>query len=147
AAVEIALLIGIALLATRTATGVDVDVVSAGHKLPGALLHLIGLLGSVALWVLPVAVAIRFALLKQFRKLAEAVLTGGAAIGVIALANLVLSLPALSGLYAALHNTVAGASHGPTLDGPLAGLVAYVTVLGLRGHAHWRPTFLTAIAF
>src|SRR5262245_54589471 len=85
AAVEIALLIGIARRATRTATGVDVDVVSAGHKLPGALLHLIGLLGSVALWVLPVAVAIRFALLKQFRKLAEAVLTGGAAIGVIAL--------------------------------------------------------------
>jgi uncharacterized membrane protein YbhN (UPF0104 family) len=147
AAVEIALLIGIALLATQTATGVDVDVVSAGHKLPGALLHLIGWLGSLALWVLPAAVAIRFALLKQFRKLVEAVLTGGVVVGIIALANLVLGLPALSGLYVALHTTVAGASHGATLDAPLAGLVAYVTVLGLRGHAHWRPTFLTAIVF
>jgi uncharacterized protein (TIRG00374 family) len=147
AAVEIALLIGLALLASQTATGVDVDVVNAGHKLPGALLHLIGLLGSLALWVLPAAIAIRFALLKQFRKLAEAVLTGGVAIGVVASANLVLSLPALSHLHAVLHTTATGASHGATLDGPLAGLVAYVTVIGLRGHAHWRPAFLTAIAF
>ncbi len=147
AAVEIALLVGLALLASQTASGVDVDVVNAGHRLPGAVLHLIGDLGSLALWVLPVAIFIRFALLRQFRKLIEAVLTGGAAVGVIVLANLVLSLPALSHLHAVLHTTATGASHGATLDGPLAGLFAYVTVIGLRSHAHWRPAFLTAIVF
>src|SRR5216683_2935181 len=31
--------------------------------------------------------------------------------------------------------------------GLLAGLVAYVTVVGLRGRAHWRTAFLTAVGF
>src|SRR6266849_1144369 len=33
------------------------------------------------------------------------------------------------------------------LDGLLAGLVAYVTVVGLRGRAHWSTAFLTAVGF
>ncbi len=145
AAVEIALLAGLALLASATASGVDVDFVGASQRLPAALLHLIGVAGNLALPILPVALAIRLCLLRQFRRLAEAVASGGIAVGVVALANLLLNLNTMGHLHSALHTATAATSHQPALDGYLAGLVAYVTVVGLRGHAHLRPAFLAGL--
>src|SRR6185437_1916220 len=145
ATVEIALLAGLAMLASATATGVEVDFVGASHRLPPAVLHLIGVAGNLAVPVLPVVLAIRLGLLRQFRRLAEAVATGGIAVGAVALANLLLNLPVLRHLHSALHTASAAASHDAALDGYLAGLVAYVTVVGLRGHAHLRPAFLTGL--
>jgi len=145
ATVEIALLAGLAMLASATATGVEVDFVGASHRLPPAVLHLIGVAGNLAVPVLPVVLAIRLGLLRQFRRLAEAVATGAIAVGAVALANLLLNLPVLRHLHSALHTASAAASHDAALDGYLAGLVAYVTVVGLRGHAHLRPAFLTGL--
>ncbi|HYK32312.1 MAG TPA: lysylphosphatidylglycerol synthase domain-containing protein [Streptosporangiaceae bacterium] len=145
ATVEIALLAGVAVLASATATGVEVDFVGASHRLPHAVLNLIGIAGNLALPVLPVVLAIRLGLARQFRRLAEAIGTGTIAVGVVALANLLLNLPALRHMHSALHTASAAASHEAALDGYLAGLVAYVTVIGLRGHAHLRPAFLTGI--
>jgi glycosyltransferase 2 family protein len=150
AGTEIAVLVGLALLAGATATGLDFDVVRAGGRLPGDLLRLIGIAGSLALWILPLALAVRLAMLRQFRRLAEAAATGGITVGAVALLNLLLTLPALSHLHSALNTTaphIHGASHVATLDGPLAGLVGYATFIGLRGHVHWRPAFLTAVGF
>jgi len=148
ALVEIALLVGIALLAGATATGVEVDVVGASKHLPVSL-HLIGLAGGAALLILPIALAIRLLMVTQYRRLTEAVATGGVTVGLVAVVNLLLNQPFLRLLHIALHTTTAGVTgrHEATLDGYLAGLVAYVTVVGLRGRAHWRPAFLTAIAF
>jgi glycosyltransferase 2 family protein len=146
---EIALLVGIALLASATATGVEIDVVGASKHLPHALLHLIGWAGGIALLILPIALAIRALTVKQYRRLAEAVVTGGIAVGVVALANVLLNQPALAHLHVALHTTRGGVTgrHEATLDGYLAGLVAYVTVIGLRGRTQWRTAFLTTIGF
>src|SRR5713226_539200 len=52
---EIALLVGIALLASATATGVEFDLVGASRRLPVALLHLLGWAGGIALLILPIA--------------------------------------------------------------------------------------------
>lgn len=145
ATVEIGLLAGLAVLASATATGVEVDFVGASHRLPHAVLNLIGIVGNLALPILPLALALRLSLLRQFRRLAEAVATGALAVGVVAVANVLLDLPALGRLHSALHTASAAASHEPALDGYLAGLVAYVTVVGLRGHAHWRPAFLAGL--
>src|SRR5215472_19377017 len=95
ATVEIALLAGLAVLASATATGVEVDFVGASHRLPHAVLNLIGIAGNLALPVLPVVLAIRLGLARQFRRLAEAIGTVTIAVGVVALANLLLNLPAL----------------------------------------------------
>src|SRR5215472_15428852 len=145
ATVEIALLAGLAVLASATATGVEVDFVGASHRLPHAVLHLIGIAGNLALPVLPVVLAIRLGLMRQFRRLAEAVATGAVAVGVVSVANLLLNLPVLRHMHSALHTASAAASHEAALDGYLAGLVAYVTVVGLRGHAHLRPAFLAGL--
>ena len=147
AVVEIALLVGLGLLASATATGVEFDVVGASHRLSPTLLNLIGFAGNLALPILPVALGIRFSLLRQFRRLVEAVVTGGIAVGVVALVNLLLSQPALRQLHAALHVAGQHAQHAATLDGYLAGLVAYVTVIGLGGRPHWRTAFLAGIGF
>jgi glycosyltransferase 2 family protein len=145
AVVELALLAGLALLASATATGVDVDVVGASQRLPVALLHLIAIVGNLALPILPLALAIRLSLLRQFRRLAEAAISGGITVGVVALANLLLNAPTLDGMHAALHTAHTAAGHQAALDGYLAGLMAYVTFIGLRGHANWRPAFLTGL--
>ncbi len=149
AAVEIALLVGIALLASQTATGVEFDLVGASKHLPPALLHLIGWAGGIALLILPIALAIRALTVSQYRRLGEAVVTGGFAVGVVVLANILLNQPALTQLHNALHTTTGGVTgrHEATLDGYLAGLVAYVTVIGLRGRTQWRTAFLTTIGF
>ncbi len=56
--------------------------------------------------------------------------TGGITVGVVALVNVLLNQPALRQLHIALHTTTAGVTgqHAATLDGYLAGLVAYMTV-------------------
>ncbi len=149
AAAEIAILVGIALLASATATGVEFDLVRGSRRLPVSLLQLVGFAGNVALLILPIALAIRLLVVRQYRRLGEAMATGGVAVGVVALVNLLLSQPFLRQLQIALHTTTVGVTgrHEATLDGYLAGLVAYVTVVGLRGRAHWRTAFLTAIGF
>jgi uncharacterized membrane protein YbhN (UPF0104 family) len=144
---EIALLVGIALLASATATGVEIDVVGASRHLPRALLNLIGWAGGIALLILPIALAIRALTVKQYRRLGEAVVSGGIAVGVVALANVLLNQPAFAQLHNALHTSGVTGRHEATLDGYLAGLVAYVTVIGLRGRTQWRTAFLTTIGF
>ena len=149
ALLEIAILVGLAWLASATATGVEIDIVRSGKRLPVALLHLLGFAGGIALLILPIALAIRLLVLGQYRRLGEAVLTGGVAVGVVALINVLLNQPFLLQLHNALHTTTLGVTgrHEATLDGYLAGLVAYVTVIGLRGRGQWRSAFLTAIGF
>jgi len=144
---EIALLVGIGLLASATATGVEFDVVGVSQRLPPSLLHLVGFAGNLALPILPIALAIRFGMLGQFRRLAEAVATGGIAVAVVAMVNVLLSQPALRQLHAALHAANPATRHAATLDAYLAGLVAYVTVIGLGGRPQWRTAFLTGIGF
>ena len=149
AVTEIAILVGIGLLASATATGVEFDLFRGSKRLPAALLHLIGWAGGIALLILPIALAIRALMIKQYRRLGEAVATGGIAVGAVALANLLLNQPALVQLHNALHATTGGLTgrHEATLDGYLAGLVAYVTVIGLRGRTQWRTAFWTTIGF
>src|SRR5262245_27125644 len=92
---EIALLVGLALVASQTASGVESDLVHASHRLPPSLLRLAGFAGYVALLILPVALAVRQIAVRQFRRLTEAVLTGGVTVGVVALVNILLNQPAL----------------------------------------------------
>src|SRR5215472_11638998 len=86
----IALLVGIGLLAHATAAGVEIDAVGAGRRLPHALLSVLGVAATLALLLLPVALAIRQLTRRRPRQLAEAILTAGAAIIVVALVNAAL---------------------------------------------------------
>ena len=145
ACAEIAILVGLALVAKATASGVELDLVTASKKLATGFTNPLYFLASVALLVLPIVLAGRMIYRRQFRRLAEAALIGLAAAGVTLALDALLHLSALDNLAKAL----ARQNHEPgsPLDAYLAGLVAYITVVGLAGRPRWRTTFWVAIGF
>ena len=143
AVLGIVVAIGIGLLAGATARGVQIDAVGASSKLPHPVLALFGVAATLALLLWPAALAIRQLSRRQPRRLAEAVLTGGATIALVALANAALQHGAAPALYDAIAIRRAGAT-GP-LDGYLAGLAAYATIIGLTGPSRWRTALWLAV--
>jgi uncharacterized membrane protein YbhN (UPF0104 family)/tRNA A-37 threonylcarbamoyl transferase component Bud32 len=143
--VAVALLAGAGLVAHATATGAETDIAAAGHRLPNALLALLGLAATLALLILPVALAVRQLARREPRRLGEAVGTSAFALAVVVAANTALRLPAASHLYAALTTTRGGLAMSVPLDGYLAALAAYVTVIGLTGRPRWRAAVLVSL--
>ena len=141
AGIEIALLVGIALLGKATAIAVEGDIVAASNHLGHALIGTLHSLAFAALLVLPVVLAVRLVFIRELRRLAEAVVIGLMAAGLTAACNAILSLAALADLYHALAHA------GNALDESLAGLAAYLTVIGLSGNPRWRTWFGLAITF
>src|SRR5215470_13330918 len=143
AVLGIVVAIAIGLLAGATARGVQIDAVLASSRLPHPVLALLGVAATLALLLWPAALAIRQLTRRQPRRLVEAVLTGGATIALVALANTALRHGAAAPLYDALAIRRAGAT-GP-LDGYLAGLAAYATIIGLTGPSRWRTALWLAV--
>src|SRR5215471_20741751 len=141
----IALLVGIGLLAHATAAGVEIDAVGAGRRLPHALLSVLGVAATLALLLLPVALAIRQLSRRRPRQLTEAILTAGAAIVVVALVNAALRTSAAAQLYDAIAAVSRAARRTGPLDGYLAGLAAYATMLRLAGPSNWRTGLWLAV--
>jgi uncharacterized membrane protein YbhN (UPF0104 family)/tRNA A-37 threonylcarbamoyl transferase component Bud32 len=143
AVLGIVVAIAIGLLAGATARGVQIDAVLASSRLPHPVLALLSVAATLALLLWPAAFAIRQLTRRQSRRLVEAVLTGGATIGLVALVNTALVHGAAAPLYNALAIQRAGVA-GP-LDGYLAGLAAYATIMGLTGPSRWRTALWLAV--
>jgi uncharacterized membrane protein YbhN (UPF0104 family) len=141
----IALAAGIGLLAHATAAGVEIDAVGAGRRLPGSMLKVFGIAAAIALLLLPVALAIRQLSRRQSQQLAEAVLTGVGTLGLVALVNTALRSAAAAPLYDAIAGSHPGASTTGPLDGYLAGLIAYSTIIGLTSPSRWRTGLWLAV--
>jgi uncharacterized membrane protein YbhN (UPF0104 family) len=136
--VGVALLVATGLLARATATGVETDVVGASRRLPGAVLGLLGFAAALALLLLAIALAIRQLVRRQPRRLGEAVLTGVFTGIVVLAADIALRTSTGAQLYDAIAMARPGASQITPLDGELAGLVAYATIIELSGRPRWR---------
>ncbi len=150
ASVEIGLLVILGLLARATVSGLETNVVGvsllAEKRLLTGVVGLLGNVASIALLVLPIALAVRLLIRRQPRRLAEAAGTGAVAVGVVAIFNTLLRLPAAAQLHDALALTTHARSSA-VLDGYLAALAAYVTVVGLSGRRHWRTAYWLALGF
>src|SRR5215471_12133172 len=79
------------------------------------------------------------------RQLAEAILTAGAAIIVVALVNAALHTSAAAPLYDAIAASSRAARRTGPLDGYLAALAAYATMLRLTGPSNWRTGLWLAV--
>jgi glycosyltransferase 2 family protein len=146
ACVEIVLLVLIGLLGKAAATGVETSVVRASERVARNFMYPLHVIAFVALIGIPVALAIRLVVISQFRRLGEAVAIGLVAAGATIACNVILSVPDLSDLYKALARV--GSPPGAVLLDPyLAGLVAYLTVIGLTGRPRWRTWLSLAIVF
>ena len=144
--IEIALLIGLGLLAKQTTSGVDVDVIGASKHLAKGLVGPLHSLAFVALLALPVLLAVRLVMIGQLRRLIEAAVIGLVAGGITVVGNVVLGIASLAELHHALAGPVATAG-GTLLDPYLAGLAAYLTVIGMSDRQRWRTWFWLAIGF
>ena len=136
--IEIVLLAAIGVAAGAATTGIETDVVGASRRLPHALLTAARPVALFALLLLPVALAVRELIRRQPRRLAEAAGTAVLAVVAVAVSNAVLGHHTSSLLYQALAVSGSGTSRASPLDGYLAGLAAYTTMIGLSGREHWR---------
>jgi len=146
ALIEIAVLIGLGLVAKATTSGVQVDVIGVSEHLARGLIAPLHSLAFVALIGLPVALAIRLTMIGQLRRLGEAVAIGIIAGGVTLAANAILQLSSVDQIYDVIARA-GSASGSATLDPYLAGLAAYLTVIGMSGRQRWRTSFWLAIGF
>ena len=143
--IEVVALAGAGIAARATTAAVQADIVGASRHIPLALLTLARSLAFIALFILPVALAVQLLARRQWRRLAEAVATGVLAAGVTAVANDLLSREPASRLYDAIIMSHPGTSHIPALDPAVAGLVAYATMVGLVGRPAWRNALWVAV--
>ena len=142
---EIALLVGVGLLGKATAAGLEVDVVGV-TKVARGLVAPLHTIAFAALIALPAALAVRLVVIRQLRRLIEAVVVGLLAGGVAVACSLILNLDSLHQLYGALVRS--GSPAGVTaLDPYLSSLAAFLTVIGLSGLPRWRTWFWLAIGF
>ncbi len=141
----IAVLVGVGLLAHATAAGVEIDAVGAGRRLPHAVLSLLTVVAPLVLLLLPVALAVRQLSRRQPRQLVEAVLTGLGAMLLVALVNVALRTDAASQLFDAIAPAARAARLAVPLDGYLAGLIAYTTIIGMTSPSPWRTALWAAI--
>jgi glycosyltransferase 2 family protein len=142
--VGVALLVAVGLLAKASVSGVDTDVVKASQRLH-PIIGTLHVLAVLALVLLPVALAVRQLVRREPRRLAEAVATGLGTGLLVGLANLVLRSSVAEPLYRAIAPAAANPSFAP-LDAPLAGLIAYTTIIDLRARPRWRNALWLAVA-
>jgi glycosyltransferase 2 family protein len=146
---EIALLVGLALLASNAATALETDI--SRHLPRDLLVAPLHTIAFIALLVLPLALAIRQVVIGQLRQFIEALVIGLVAAGIATGCAELLRLSSLDELYRALVRSTGTGGVTPAgvtaLDPYLAALAAYLTVIGLSGRPRWRNWFALAITF
>jgi len=136
--IGIVLLAVAGIVAAATTTGVETNIVEASRRVPYTALAAAQPLVLFALLILPVALAVRQLVRRQGRRLAEAAATGILTVAAVTITGALLRRGAATPLYDAITMSRPGASHMTPLDGYLAGVVAFATMIGLSGRPRWR---------
>jgi uncharacterized membrane protein YbhN (UPF0104 family) len=124
---------------------VETDIVGASGRLPHTLLTVAQPIALYALLILPLGLAVSQLIRRQVRRLIEAAATGLVAGAAAQVANIALLRPAGTRLYYSIIMSHPGVTHVNALDPYLAGLVAYVTMIGLTGRPGWRNALGLAV--
>ena len=134
------MLVAAGLAARATTQGVETDLVQLSRRLQDVVLPTLRGISLFGLLAFSLALAIRQLVRRQGRRLVEAIATGAGTIALVLLANLVLrsNLAFAGTLYRAIAMTAPGPSGFAPLDAPLAGLVAFTTIIDLGGRTRWR---------
>ena len=133
-----------AVAASATTNGVETDLVGLSKRLPHALSLIAPPVSFFALLILPIGLAVTQLVRRQVQRLIEAAATGVLAWSVAEVINSLL--PRAPRLYYAVIMSHPGGPRVDALDPYLAGLIAYVTMIGLTGRQGWRNAFGLAVA-
>ena len=136
----IAVLVAAGLAARAATQGVETDLVKLSQRLQDVVLPTLRGISLFGLLAFTVALAIRQLVRRQSRRLAEAIATGAGTIALVLFADLVLrsNITFAGTLYRAIAMAPPGTSGFAPIDAPLAGLVAFTTIIDLGGRTRWR---------
>ncbi|HEX4062990.1 MAG TPA: lysylphosphatidylglycerol synthase domain-containing protein [Streptosporangiaceae bacterium] len=126
------------IVASATTTGVETNIVEFSRRMPYTAFTTARSLVLFALLILPVALAVRQLVRRQGQRLWEAALTGLFTFVAVSVADTLLRSGAATQLYDAIVMARPGVSHMTALDGYLAGLAAFTTMIGLSGRQRWQ---------
>jgi uncharacterized membrane protein YbhN (UPF0104 family)/tRNA A-37 threonylcarbamoyl transferase component Bud32 len=138
--IGVVLLSGIGIVASATTTGVETNIVEASRRLPYTAVAATRPLVLFALLILPVALAVRQIIRRQSRRLAEAAATGILTLALVTVADGLMLHGYATHLYDGIVMARPGTSHMTPLDGYLASITAYTTMIGLAGRHRWQTT-------
>jgi uncharacterized protein (TIRG00374 family) len=141
----LAIVAGLATLATDTSSGATADLSRLVHEVPHVLVRILSLVGTFGALVAPIAFVVTEIIRGQGRRLIEALLTGLLAILVVRAVDVGIDSIPHSAIHAALTHSGQLASVRP-LDAYLAALMALITVSGALRDRLWRVLFVIVIA-
>jgi uncharacterized membrane protein YbhN (UPF0104 family)/tRNA A-37 threonylcarbamoyl transferase component Bud32 len=130
----------VGIVASATTTGVETNIVEVSRRVPYTAFTTARSLVLFALLILPVALAVRQLIRRQGQRLGEAALTGILTFVAVSVADALLRHSATTQLYDAIVMAKPGTSHMTALDGYLASLTAFTTMIGLSGRQRWQVT-------
>ncbi|MEV8531145.1 lysylphosphatidylglycerol synthase transmembrane domain-containing protein [Streptomyces sp. NPDC051211] len=135
----IALVLAIAAFAHGTAAGLEADISAGTDQAPPLLIKVAGLVGSIAVLLVPVAFAIERLIKRDGLRIADGVLAAVLAHGVTLATDLWVSQAAPGSIQDALTRATSG---GEALTDPvhgyLAPVIAYMTAVGMTRRPRWR---------
>ncbi|MCW2495865.1 lysylphosphatidylglycerol synthase transmembrane domain-containing protein [Jatrophihabitans sp.] len=140
----LAVLAGLASVASATALAGNEDLARLLSGVPQILTRGLSLAGSLGVITVSAALVVREILRGRGWRLAEALLTGLVAIGIVDLLNLTISSDRSSSLHASLTDVARGTTGRP-LDAYLAALFALALVIAVLGEPRWRSAFWTVV--
>ena len=141
----LALLGGLASVASATAHAGNEDLARLLDGIPRFFTRALSLAGALGVIGVPVALVVREILRGRGWRLAEALLAGVVAIGIVDLLSVAISSDKSSALHASLTNVARGTTGRP-LDAYLAALFALALVIGVPGEPRWRSAFWAAVS-
>ncbi|WP_411757628.1 lysylphosphatidylglycerol synthase transmembrane domain-containing protein [Streptomyces venezuelae] len=135
----IALVLAIAAFAHGTAAGLEADISAGTDQAPPLLIKVAGLVGSIAVLLVPVAFAIERLIKRDGLRIADGVLAAVLAHGVTLATDLWVSQAAPATIQDALTRaTGAGEALTDPVHGYLAPVIAYMTAVGMTRRPRWR---------
>ena len=133
----------LAWLASRTAEGLENDIISGASKLPSLIVLALNIIGGIGTLGLPIAVAITLIVRKRVRQLFDALVALLITVILLTAITSVIAAADLPELQAALSGSTSASS---TSTAPiLGGLVAFATVARLLSRRPWNAFAVVVI--
>ena len=139
------LLVALGALAVGTTDGLEQDLVGAVTGLPRFLLLVVTLVSGIGTLALPVAISLDLLVRRRPWQLLDALVAATAAVVVSLAFRWWVTTYEPGQLLEALTKTLPDGGRSTPVEGLLAGIVAFLTLVGLAGRFRWRLAAVLAV--
>jgi len=141
----LAIVVGLATFAVGTAGGLEQDLVGAATGVPRTILRAVTVVAGVGTLALPVAISLDLVVRRRTWQLLDALLAAIAGVVVALTIRWWVLGYAPPRLLDALTKLLPDGGRSTPVEGLLAAIVAFLTLVGLRGRHRWRAAAVVAV--